>query len=61
MKKAEWMLRSHREHLATLKLLKARLRQIGEITNAEKNDHIEVQRFWHIQPNRLSKDPSQVS
>lgn len=57
MKKAEWILRSHREHLATLKLLKASLRQIGEITNAEKNDHIEGKGSGTYSPTGCRKIP----
>lgn len=61
MKKAEWILRSHREHLATLKLLKAKLQQIGEITDAEKRDYIEAQMLRHAQLDGMPKAPSQSS
>lgn len=61
MEKAEWILRSHREHLATLKLLKAQLQQIGEITDAEKNDYIEAQMLRHTQLDGVPKAPTQSS
>ncbi len=61
MKKAEWILLSHREHLATLKLLKAKLQQIGEITDAEKNGYIEAQMLQRTQPDGMPKAPSQSS
>jgi len=61
MKKAEWILLSHREHLATLKLLKAKLQQIGEITDAEKSSYIEAQMLRHAQPDGMPKAPSQGS
>lgn len=43
MKKAEWILRSHREHQATLQLLQVKLQQIGKVTDAERDDYIEAQ------------------
>lgn len=61
MKKAEWILRSHREHLATLKLLKAKLQQIGEITEDEKDNYIEAQMLRHAQLDGMPKTPSQNS
>lgn len=61
MKKAEWILRSHREHLATLKLLKAQLQQIGEITDAEKKDYIEAQMLRHAQLDGMPKTHVQSS
>lgn len=61
MKKAEWILRSHREHQATLKLLKAKLQQIGEITEAEKSGYIEAQMLRHTQLDGMPKAPSQDS
>lgn len=61
MKKAEWILRSHREHLATLKLLKAKLRQIGEITDVEKDSYIEAQMLRRAQLDGMPKTPSRSS
>lgn len=61
MKKAEWILRSHREQLATLKLLKAKLQQIDEITESEKNDYIETHMLQHTQLDGMPKMPSQNS
>ena len=49
MKIAEWILRSHREHLATEKLLEAKLQQVLDISEEEKDDYIEAQMLKHAQ------------
>ncbi len=61
MKKAEWILRSHREHQATLKLLQAKLQRIGEVTDAERDDYIEAQMLKRSPPDGMPKTPSQNS
>lgn len=53
--KAEWILRSHRDHIATLKLLKARLQKAVRVNDSEVNNYIESQMFRHEQFNAIPK------
>ena len=61
MKKAEWILRSHREHLATEKLLEAKLQQILDISEEEKDDYIEAQMLKHAQIDGMPRTSCQES
>ena len=65
MKIAEWILRSHREHLATEKLLEAKLQQVLDISEEEKDDYIEAQMLKHAQidgmPRTSSGKPDRTS
>lgn len=61
MKKAEWILRSHREHLATEKLLEAKLQQVLDISEEEKDDYIEAQMLKHAQIDGMPRTSCQES
>lgn len=61
MKIAEWILRSHREHLATEKLLEAKLQQVLDISEEEKDDYIEAQMLKHAQIDGMPRTSCQES
>ena len=61
MKIAEWILRSNREHLATEKLLEAKLQQVLDISEEEKDDYIEAQMLKHAQIDGMPRTSCQES
>lgn len=61
MRKAEWILRSHREHLATEKLLEAKLQQVLDISEEEKDDYIEAQMLKRAQIDGMPRTSCQES
>ena len=61
MKIAEWILRSNREYLATEKLLEAKLQQVLDISEEEKDDYIEAQMLKHAQIDGMPRTSCQES